>query len=150
MRVKLSGLVLGVLLSSSAWANCDGVDKCFMRNPLGAHECWLKVRVCPLSTESVMEWVNGATPDTVSDALKDIDPTRAFRYYSQKMGIEEGISDKTLDCFVSYAATGAFGAYCAAGVSALGTYCFADISCTSSCIGTKEAATKTIRMCLKQ
>ncbi len=139
---------VSLLSSTSAYANCDGVDKCIMRNPLGANECWLKIRVCPLSIDSVVEWVNGATPDTAKDALKDIDPIRGLQYYAKRLGVEGKVDVDVAGCFINTAATGVLGSACAAGVVELGVICFADLTCTAACVGTKTAVVGVLDDCI--
>lgn len=120
------------LFSKDAFAGCT--DKCIIRNPFSGN-CAYEMRVCPLSTDTVLRWVNGATPENIRETLADIDPTYALGYYARKLKLDINVNQNVTACVINIAGAGAFGTACAAGVAELGPLCFAELTCTASCAG---------------
>lgn len=160
LRLRMLALVcLGFGgISEVGMANCN--DKCITRNPFGG-ECWLKVRACDLSMESVeglgiaidqaiegtTEWLGAASATKVREAFAHVDPVKALAFYSNRLGIKAPINESIAACVVDSAAVGVLGSVCAAGVAELGLFCFAEITCTSTCVGAGNSISNLIEKC---
>ncbi|RYE52560.1 MAG: hypothetical protein EOP48_16240 [Sphingobacteriales bacterium] len=131
-------------LGTDAYAGCH--DKCIIRNPVSG-KCAYELRVCPLSTDTLGRWVNGATKVDLEKSFKHLDPVKALSGLAKRLDVVGDITDDVADCVVGVAATGAFGAYCAAGIAEVGPLCFADLGCTLSCMGTGESFKTTLDEC---